>query len=926
MTGQSGPHGRFGQLTFTSFDDGRGPVGWRTRNRSELTGEEQKGLEAAITTQLATVSPIPQFPTPDEQAALPRRLMYAPAWPHGVAYWHSVPAGPDPRGRPGNVFVHVVLDRTPGAPEPAFRPPEVWRSPHWLAPFGQAQVLAVTPATTGTLPWRDGVLDRARVLQFLLDPEQWRIDVLAGLLDAVAEAMRRPQPRGASGPTTGVVLGTVSPESGAHWIAAIAQFMSPTTSRYFHWSTLESPADLPAVFAQGVHLAVVPAEHLPAVPAGHVVVHELEQLKPRLPGADPHRTQAGSTITVTPWSSVVREVLQDLPTAEKALDLQDSVAAAVGDRNLEPGWALAMAVAQMPELDDAYADAAQLVGEVSPAGLRAAPALARVRKRLLGGLAGGSTDEAYAQVQRAVTDGADVGPAWSRYLERALDDDRWLQRPGGVPLPPPDSPDLVRYREAFAEHVRHRLDQVLDAPEPTGQALLAIRLADITARCGLHETSDGVHLLRTAQVAVDRCAAPVLLDAADAPALLDAVGPLDEATQDVVVRPALAPAVDRVPRPRGDRVSWSVMRWLFPEPPSPPGVEEIFGAGRRPDGLVRELAAQVTSVVSDPSAFALLALADAVADLPATPVPAGKPSRAAREVDRLMSGRSWRPDELRVVAGRTAGSPGVAEALLRTVVAERLDDDMASLFTEIERSAQGRPDDGVDTAAGVLLTAVRARRLADSWWRGPEPEVTSRRARELISAMSPLLPALAAHRLPPDQLSDQLLASAAGAVAVAAIGWPGAGAPVPMGQELLAALRDHTKVVEIVDQAVRHGVVAEIELVHAALCGASGYPLADTVASPVRQLGGLEVVVHGQRLPLLEQVVARRVQRSAIDVVDVNERVLRLVGQQLLSGFTIQEADHQVLQARAFAQSWWAQRGAPHEIGSGGSWFRRHHR
>ena len=26
MTGQTGPHGRFGQLTFTSFDDGRGPV------------------------------------------------------------------------------------------------------------------------------------------------------------------------------------------------------------------------------------------------------------------------------------------------------------------------------------------------------------------------------------------------------------------------------------------------------------------------------------------------------------------------------------------------------------------------------------------------------------------------------------------------------------------------------------------------------------------------------------------------------------------------------------------------------------------------------------------------------------------------------------------------------------------------------------
>ena len=284
-----------------------------------------------------------------------------------------------------------------------------------------------------------------------------------------------------------------------------------------------------------------------------------------------------------------------------------------------------MAVAQTPELEEIHDDAAQLVRDAGPVELHFVPTrLARIRDALVRDTLGRSLDEATRWPSGRRGRRGRGGPAWSRYLERAIDDDRVAatSRRGAPAAPHSPRPSCGTGRCSPSTCGTGSTRSPV-APEPTRQALLAIRLADITARCGLHETSDGAHLLRTAQVAVDRCAAPVLLDAADAPALLDALGPLDEATQDVVVRPALAPAVDRVPRPRGDRVSRSVMRWLFPEPPSPPGVEEIFGAGGDPTASCASWRHRSRASCRHPSAFALLALADAVADLPATPVPAG---------------------------------------------------------------------------------------------------------------------------------------------------------------------------------------------------------------------------------------------------------------------------------------------------------------
>ena len=889
--------GRFAQLVFTAVDDGDGPGGWRARPAEGLDPVEQRSLESAITTQLATARPIPAYPTPEEARALPRRLLYAPA-AGGTAYWHTAPAGLDATGRPGNVFVHVVLDRTPQEPEPAFRPTDLWRSPRWLTPFGHPQVLDAVRGALPVPPWPDGPLHRGRVLEFLLDPGHWRMDVLAALLDAVAAAMTAGPP---------VVLAVDSPESGACWIAAVSHLMAAAASRRFHWSTLESPSTLDAAFELGVHLAVVPAALFPPGPQRHPVLHESEQLKPGLYGADPHRTAAGSEIAVTPWSVIAQEVLRDEETAAHALALQDAVGAEVGAEvdmaRLDPGWALAMAVAQMPELSEVQQDAARLVrdaGPVGPVALRTAPDLARAHADLIGDALGRSTGDLLAAAREEERAGA-ADTAWTTYLFRVLDDDDWLRRPGGVPLPPETS-SAWRHTAEFLERIGDRLERLAEGVEPGGappasDALLVLRLADAVIRCGAGPADE---VARAAQHTVRRCASPLLLDHATARELVDAVGPLAEPTQLAVVRPAVAAAVEGLNRPRGERVQPAVLRWLFPVPPRPPADEGPA------DALLRELAAQVTAVVADPSAFARQALVDAALEVTADATAA--PAEA--EIARLVDGRRWPPAELRSVARYAARSPAIAKALLQSVLTEP-NSALDGLLADLD---QAGPAWSVTRAGGseaVLFSAVSVRRLAQTWWRGPQPEVTSRSARELAATAATLLPAAADRGLGPERLAGQLRVSVVAAVAVAVVCWPGSRVPVSVGRPLLDALRDEqVHAAELIVTALQNAVVAEVELVHAALCGAPGYPLPATVPEAVRELGRLTAVVGGESAALLEHVVRWRARNAAFVPHEMNDEVLHLVRQQLAPG-SVYDEDDRLREVGAFAQLWWQRQGLP---------------
>lgn len=198
---------RFGQLTYTSFDAperGRAGGGWQVKDVSDgVSAAEQEFMRAGVATRFDSVQALPQFPTPADIAARPRRLVYAPT-ETGGCYWHTAPAGADASGRPGNVFAHVVVDRTP---DDAVRPIERWGSPDWLAPYGADAVAAAELPHSAPAP--GGNIDRAAVLEFLLDPGTWRVGVLGVLLDAVDQAMH-------GGP--GVVLGCADSENAARWI------------------------------------------------------------------------------------------------------------------------------------------------------------------------------------------------------------------------------------------------------------------------------------------------------------------------------------------------------------------------------------------------------------------------------------------------------------------------------------------------------------------------------------------------------------------------------------------------------------------------------------------------------------------------------------------------------------------------------------
>ena len=657
-----------------------------------------------------------------------------------------------------------------------------------------------------------------------------------------------------------------------------------------------------------MHLAVVPAALLPPGPQRHPVLHESEQLKPGLYGADPHRTAAGSEIAVTPWSVIAQEVLRDEETAAHALALQDAVGAEVGAEvdmaRLDPGWALAMAVAQMPELSEVQQDAARLVrdaGPVGPVALRTAPDLARAHADLIGDALGRSTGDLLAAAREEERAGA-ADTAWTTYLFRVLDDDDWLRRPGGVPLPPETS-SAWRHTAEFLERIGDRLERLAEGVEPGGappasDALLVLRLADAVIRCGAGPADE---VARAAQHTVRRCASPLLLDHATARELVDAVGPLAEPTQLAVVRPAVAAAVEGLNRPRGERVQPAVLRWLFPVPPRPPADEGPA------DALLRELAAQVTAVVADPSAFARQALVDAALEVTADATAA--PAEA--EIARLVDGRRWPPAELRSVARHAARSPAIAQGPAAVGV------DRAEL--RAGRPAR-RPRPGRPGLVGHPRGRVRGRAVQRGVGPPARADVVAGAAAGGDQQVGPRArrdrrhPAARCGRPRPGARAPRRPAPRVGRRGRRGRGGLLAGQPRARVRRPAAARRpagdEQVHAAELIVTALQNAVVAEVELVHAALCGAPGYPLPATVPEAVRELGRLTAVVGGESAALLEHVVRWRARNAAFVPHEMNDEVLHLVRQQLAPG-SVYDEDDRLREVGAFAQLWWQRQGLP---------------
>ncbi|WP_152360830.1 hypothetical protein [Microlunatus speluncae] len=498
---------RYGRLTYTSLhrndggtDPGGGRVGgggWQIKQEDgDLSREERDQLRARVSTQFDAGVEIPRFPTPEQIAELPRRLVYAPVEPgdgsgSAMAWWHSAPAGPDATGRPGNVFNQVVLDRHPEAPDPGTRPIEVWRSPDWLAPYGVEQVSAAA-LTDHLRPVVGPMITAEAVIGFLLDPAHYRFGVLAALLDATAAVL-------AGGPR--VVLITESTDGAALWAGAVSLLMAAPHAARFAFSTLERVSGLPIAFDQGVQVACVPAvdrDQLLAQAADPrsalrqtplVVIDEAEAVAIGDLDGEPHRTAAGDRIRVTEWSVLAQVVLGDEAGAGWALAELDRVvqqlparpgpsahdqdrrdqdrrdqgrpdrppddhgrpardddpAAARQASVLPPdaiAWPLAMAVGRAGErFADAVAEAAAVVTRTGPRGLADNAALHQTARDLIGLGLGRSAADAWriagdpAAMARM---GAETGQfVVEAYVRRAIAEPSWLARPGRLPLPEP---------------------------------------------------------------------------------------------------------------------------------------------------------------------------------------------------------------------------------------------------------------------------------------------------------------------------------------------------------------------------------------------------------------------------------------------------------------------------------------------------------
>lgn len=411
--------GRYGQLIYTSFDDGSGSGGgWQVKDQiGEMTGPEVDALTSRIVTKFDVDPPLPQYPTPVDIEGRPARLAYDAVRPGVGAYWHTVDAGTDGSGRPGNVFAHVVFDDAFSV-RPALRPIELSDSPDWLRPYGPQNVRAARlPGDHLLRP--GGVITVESTLHFLLDPDVYRLGLYQVLLDAVYDAM--------TGGRSVVLL--TDPADAARWIGAVSYFMSPGTARRFSWSTYDKPDLALADASRGMHLICVPREYA-ELPAADWIVIDAEE-DPQLGalgGAGHAPVKSVLPVAVSPWSLLAQAALIDVRTAGRVIKLQDDIAREVGDRELSPVWPLAIA-ARTLQLGDIELESAQAATDDHPAHLGLSERLLEIVDDLYTADAPQNPDDALRRLTRIRYSGGSQSRAAERLLICALRDSAWIAAP-----------------------------------------------------------------------------------------------------------------------------------------------------------------------------------------------------------------------------------------------------------------------------------------------------------------------------------------------------------------------------------------------------------------------------------------------------------------------------------------------------------------
>lgn len=561
----SGPSPRYAQLIYTSFDDGSGAGGgWQVKDATGgPTPAERHELTARIVTRFDVGEPLPTYPTPSQIADRPARLMYSRLDGDAAGYWHTVEAGRDATGRPGNVFAHVVLDRRISEPSP-LRPIQLWKSAHWLRPYNAAEVAACTLAGDG-IPEPSEHVTAEAVITFLAGTTVDRQSAFRVLLDAVYAAM-------AGGP--GVLLITGDIDSGPRWIAAISYFMSPGTARRFSWSTHDDPALAAADLGRGIHLVVVLRDRAAEVPAGQwITIDENEEPSIGEPGST-HRTRAGE-IAVTAWSVLAEGVLVDEHSATRLLEQQDTIAAELGDHDLTPVWPLAVAVRQDPGLGEFHTDSDHVIADDAPSEADSVEWIGAAVAASVAATAPKTVAEAYERFSRARRRGAGVAAAAELLLRNILADPEWILDGPLAEVPAEPIVELGPLHAEIAE-AQNRLAEL--CPPDSVQLLRGqLRFAELLARLGCADPSLENETARIGALInpealhgfADNVASRTLLDDA-------AIGlPIRER----VLRPVLA----RQPASVLRIVDTAVWQWLYSDhaaapviPPDPPSFDGVL--------------------------------------------------------------------------------------------------------------------------------------------------------------------------------------------------------------------------------------------------------------------------------------------------------------------------------------------------------------
>lgn len=196
------------QLIYGSADQiaGRQVGGWGVLHASPgLQQETSRRLLPLVSVALPHT--LPQFPSVQQLAGRAVRFRLDPVGTQYAAC-HSVEAGSDHTGRPGNVISHCArITAVPGV-----RPVDWFFSPGWLAPYGPRQIAeAALPAE---LPAPGGWQESAA----WVIAEPGRVARLRWIVDVALEILMRHRL---------LVLRSPSTEEAARWVSLLSWMLDP---------------------------------------------------------------------------------------------------------------------------------------------------------------------------------------------------------------------------------------------------------------------------------------------------------------------------------------------------------------------------------------------------------------------------------------------------------------------------------------------------------------------------------------------------------------------------------------------------------------------------------------------------------------------------------------------------------------------------